>query len=203
MPRVLSLLLTVGLILGAIPCSGSAVDATDAWQPVPVPGPSLPMPPRRWYRAWFTSHDSFFTPHERKLFAESVTLNLRGFSGVHEVVVNGVSVGRGGTFHPKYQDGVAGNHRHKIPPGLLKQGKWNGLFIRAYHPDARSSFQGEDLFVMDSFNEAILEGVRDWRPAESVGSPGSEATACTDPAPLGCLELGWFARRRRLRGGWC
>lgn len=185
MPRVLSLLLTVGLILAAIPCSGSAVDATDAWQPVPVPGPipadaASAAPPWRWYRAWFKPHDSFFTPHERNLFAESVTLNLRGFSGAHEVFVNGVSVGRGGTFPPEYQDGIAGNHRHKIPPGLLKQGQWNGLFIRAYHPDGRSGFQGEAPFVMDYFNEAILEGVWEWRPAESVASPGSEATARTE-----------------------
>jgi len=185
MPRVLSLLLTVGLILAAMPCSGFAVDATDAWQPVPVPGPipadaASATPPWRWYRAWFKPHDSFFTPHERNLFAESVTLNLRGFSGAHEVFVNGVSVGRGGTFPPEYQDGIAGNHRHKIPPGLLKQGQWNGLFIRAYHPDGRSGFQGEAPFVMDYFNEAILEGVWEWRPAESVASPGSEATARTE-----------------------
>jgi putative membrane-bound dehydrogenase-like protein len=168
-----------------MPCSGFAVDATDAWQPVPVPGPipadaASATPPWRWYRAWFKPHDSFFTPHERNLFAESVTLNLRGFSGAHEVFVNGVSVGRGGTFPPEYQDGIAGNHRHKIPPGLLKQGQWNGLFIRAYHPDGRSGFQGEAPFVMDYFNEAILEGVWEWRPAESVASPGSEATARTE-----------------------
>jgi hypothetical protein len=185
MPRVLSLLLTVGWILAAIPGSWSAVDATDAWQPVPVPGPipavaASAAPTWRWYRAWLKPHDSFFTPHERNLFAESVTLNLRGFSGAHEVFVNGVSVGRGGTFPPEYQDGVVGNHRHKIPPGLLKQGQWNGLFIRAYHPDGRSGFQGEAPFVMDYFNEAILEGVWEWRPAESAGSPGSEATARTE-----------------------
>jgi putative membrane-bound dehydrogenase-like protein len=129
------------------------------------------MSPWRAYRAWFKPHDSFFTPHERNLFAESVALHLRGFSGAHEVRVNGVLIGRGGAFPPDYQDGVAGNHRHKIPPGLLKQGQWNALLIRAYHPEGRGGFQGEAPFVMDYFNEAILEGVWDWRSISPTEVP--------------------------------
>ena len=158
MPRVWSLLL-VGWSLLGMPWRSLAVEAEDPWRPVAVPGP-IPeeaASPWRAYRAWFKPHDSFFTPHERNLFAESVTLNLRGFSGAHEVFVNGVPVGRGGKLPPDYLDGVAGNHRHKIPPGLLKQGRWNAVVIRAYHPEGRAGFQGEAPFVMDYFNEAILD----------------------------------------------
>jgi len=173
MPRVLSLLLVGGFLLAGIPWSLPADDATDAWRPVEVPGPIPAGPGWRWYRAWFKPHDSFFTPHERNLFAESVTLNLRGFSGAHEVFVNGESVGRGGAFPPQYRDGVAGNHRHKIRPGLLQKGRWNGLLIRAHHPDGPAGFQGEAPFVMDYFNEAILEGGWEWRPAGPSGTPSA------------------------------
>ena len=186
MPRVFSMLLVGGFLLG-IWGSLTAEGGLDSWQAVAVPGP-IPMgsaesvSPWRAYRAWFKPHDSFFTPHERNLFAESVALHLRGFSGAHEVRVNGVLIGRGGAFPPDYQDGVAGNHRHKIPPGLLKQGQWNALLIRVYHPEGRGGFQGEAPFVMDYFNEAILEGVWDWRsisPTEvpDAGEPRGERPA--------------------------
>ncbi|MFM7804093.1 MAG: hypothetical protein ACKPGK_06325, partial [Verrucomicrobiota bacterium] len=143
MPRVLSLLLVGGFLLAGIPWSLPAADPTDSWQSVPVPGPIPAGPSWRWYRAWFRPHDSFFTPHERNLFAESVTLNLRGFAGAHEVFVNGASIGRGGSFPPEYRDGSTDNHRHKIPPGLLKKGQWNGLLIRAHQPEGRAGFQDE------------------------------------------------------------
>jgi len=82
MPRVLSLLLVGGLLLVGLPWCLPAADASNAWQPVPVPG-SIPAdttsaaPSWRAYRAWVKPHDSFFMPHERNLFAESVTLNIR------------------------------------------------------------------------------------------------------------------------------
>lgn len=186
MPRVLSLFLVVGLLLGCLG-SLSAADGTDSWQAVAVPGP-IPVgaveavSAWRAYRAWFKPHDSFFTPHERNLFAESVALHLRGFSGAHEVRVNGVPIGRGGAFPPDYQDGVAGNHRHKIPPGLLKQGQWNALLIRAYHPKGRGGFQGEAPFVMDYFNEVILEGVWDWRSISPTEVPDPAEPRVERPA---------------------
>ena len=57
MPRVLSLFLVVGLLLGCLG-SLSAADGADAWQAVAVPGP-IPMGSGgavstwRAYRAWF------------------------------------------------------------------------------------------------------------------------------------------------------
>jgi len=188
MPRLLSLLLVLWS-WSAVPWSRADGPGGAAWRPVEVPGP-IPAagadadgppgsgPSWRWYRAWFRPHDSFFTPHERNLFAESVTLNLRGFAGAHEVFVNGASIGRGGSFPPEYRDGSADNHRHKIPPGLLKKGQWNGVLIRAHQPEGRAGFQGEAPFVMDYFNEAILEGTWEWRPA------GAEPPTATEvPVP--------------------
>ena len=102
-----------------------------AWQSVRVPGAWETNGPAAalnhdgfaWYRAWLKAHDSFFTPHERNLFAESVTLNVRDLADAHEVFVNGTRIGGGGTFPPQFSSGRAGNHRHKIPPGLLRKGK--------------------------------------------------------------------------------
>ncbi len=169
MPRLFSIFLAWISLLGIQPFEAEASEAL--WQVVVLPG-SIPLPaigtpsPWRAYRAWVKPHDSFFTPHERNLFAESVTLNIRGFSGAHEVFVNGVLVGRGGQFPPDYRDGVDGNHRHKISPGLLRQGQWNGIVLRAYHPEGQAGFRGEVPFLMDYFNEAILEGEWEWRTVE-------------------------------------
>ena len=193
MPRVLSLLLVGGLLLVGLPWCLPAADASNAWQPVPVPG-SIPAdttsaaPSWRAYRAWVKPHDSFFMPHERNLFAESVTLNIRGFSGAHEVFVNGVSVGRGGQFPPEYRDGVDGNHRHKIPPGLLKQGQWNGIVLRAYHPEGQAGFRGEAPFLMDYFNEAILEGEWEWRRADPSELQSSLSLAQVDRPARGGFD---------------
>ena len=169
MPRLFSIFLAWISLQGIQPFEAEASEAL--WQVVVLPG-SIPLPaigtpsPWRAYRAWVKPHDSFFTPHERNLFAESVTLNIRGFSGAHEVFVNGVLVGRGGQFPPDYRDGVDGNHRHKISPGLLRQGQWNGIVLRAYHPEGQAGFRGEVPFLMDYFNEAILEGEWEWRTVE-------------------------------------
>ena len=81
MPRVFSMLLVGGFLLG-IWGSLTAEGGLDSWQAVAVPGP-IPVgagesvSPWRAYRAWFKPHDSFFTPHERNLFAESVAFHLR------------------------------------------------------------------------------------------------------------------------------
>lgn len=119
-----------------------------------------------WYRAWLKPHDSFFTPHERNLFAESVTLNVRNLADAHEVFVNGARVGGGGTFPPRFQSGRDGNHRHKIPPGLLHKDEWNQISIRVYNVSGPGGFLGEAPFVMDYFNECVLEGDWEWRAGD-------------------------------------
>lgn len=115
--------LAVGLF--AALASTTVGQPTDtAWSIARVPGawetngpaPASAYDGVAWYRAWLKPHDSFFTPHERNLFAESVTLNIRSLADAHEVFVNGTRVGAGGSFPPQFTSGRDGNHRHKIPP---------------------------------------------------------------------------------------
>jgi putative membrane-bound dehydrogenase-like protein len=152
-----------------------------AWQPVRVPGAwetNGPAVARNhdgfaWYRAWLKPHDSFFTPHERNLFAESVTLNVRDLADAHDVFVNGTRVGGGGTFPPQFSSGRAGNHRHKIPPGLLHKGEWNEIAIRVYNASGPGGFLGEAPFVMDYFNECVMEGEWEWRAGDDSSWTGT------------------------------
>jgi putative membrane-bound dehydrogenase-like protein len=130
-----------------------------------------------WYRAWLKPHDSFFTPHERNLFAESVTLNVRGLAEAHEAFVNGTRVGGGGSFPPQFRSGRAENHRHKIPPGLLRKGEWNEIAFRVYNPSGPGGFLGEAPFVMDYFNECVLEGEWEWRAGDDPSLAGAALKA--------------------------
>ncbi len=151
-----------------------------AWLILPVPGA---WPTNRtetgpssdgfgWYRAWLKPHDSFFTPHERNLFAESVTFNVRDLADTHEVFVNGSRIGGSGQFPPDFRSGRSGNHRYKIPPGLLKKGEWNEIAIRVYHAPGAGGFLSEAPFVMDYFNECRMEGVWEWLPGDGPGRTG-------------------------------
>jgi putative membrane-bound dehydrogenase-like protein len=167
-----ALLACAGLVapkLGAQPVTGN-------WSSIRVPGAwetNGPATARHhdgfaWYRAWLKPHDSFFTPHERNLFAESVTLNVRSLADVHEVFVNGTRVGVGGAFPPQFASGREGNHRHKIPPGLLRKGEWNEIAIRVYNASGPGGFLHEAPFVMDYFNECVLEGEWEWRAGDNA-----------------------------------
>ena len=155
--------------LGAQPVAGD-------WQSIRVPGAWETNGPATardydgfaWYRAWLKPHDGFFTPHERNLFAESVTLNIRGLADAHEVFVNGTHVGSGGAFPPQFRSGREGNHRHKIPPGLLRKGEWNEIAIRVYNASGPGGFLSEAPFVMDYFNECVMEGEWEWRAGDGA-----------------------------------
>src|SRR5262245_33082280 len=76
---------------------------TSGWVPIRVPGAwETNGPPAArsydgfaWYRTWLKPHDSFFTKHERDLFAESVTLSIRDLADAHEVFINGTRIGSG------------------------------------------------------------------------------------------------------------
>ncbi len=144
---------------------------TDGWHTIKVPGAwekGGPVSAQHhdgfaWYRTWLKPHDSFFTPHERNLFAESVTLNIRDLADAHEVFVNGARIGGGGKFPPDFESGRAGNHRHKVPPGLLRKGAWNEIAIRVYNHSGPGGFLGEAPFIMDYFNECVLEGMWEFR----------------------------------------
>jgi len=145
------------------------------WSLIPVPqawtSPPLPQNPAAqrygWYRTWLKPHDSFFTKHDRDLFAESVTLSIRSLANAHEVFINGVRIGSGGSFPPNYKDGLPGNHRHKVTPGLLKKGLWNEVAIRVYNHSGPGGFLSEAPFIMDYFNECVLEGPWEFQPSDT------------------------------------
>ncbi len=130
------------------------------WTSTPVPGEQN-FTGYAWYQTWFKPHATFFSKHERDLFGESVILNIRGLVGAHEVYINGTKIGSGGQFPPKFEDGREGNHRHKIPSGLLVPEQWNEVTIKAYNPDGPGGFLTEAPFVMNYFWECVFEG--NWR----------------------------------------
>ena len=130
------------------------------WTTVRVPGEQS-FTGYAWYQVWFKPAASFFSEHERDLFGESVVLSIRGLAGAHEAYINGTRIGGGGQFPPQFEDSREGNHRHKIPSGLLIPDQWNEVTIKVYNPEGPSGFLTEAPFVMDYFSECMFEG--DWK----------------------------------------
>jgi putative membrane-bound dehydrogenase-like protein len=128
-----------------------------------------------WYRAWVKVHDSFFTKHERNLFEESVSVNLRDVADAHEVFANGVSLGRGGEFPPAFRSGRGEIHRHKVPVGTLRKGEWNEIAVRVYRRGGAGGFAGEAPFVMNYFMECVLAGPWEFTRDADAG-PGPART---------------------------
>ncbi len=154
------------------------------WQPVRVPGPQT-ITGTAWYRCWVRVADSFFTPHERNLFEESVGVNLREFAGAHEVWVNGRRVGVGGSFPPEYRSGSDTVHRHKVPVGTLRKGGWNEIAIRVHVPSGPGGFLGPAPFIMDYFVECVFDGEwefldsADYQPGPALIEPPARASFST------------------------
>jgi hypothetical protein len=127
------------------------------WQPAKVPGP-IDFTGTAWLRAWVRVDDSFFTPHERNLFEESVGVNIRDLAGAHELWVNGRKIGGGGAFPPDYQGAGSANFRHKVPVGTLRKSEWNEIAIRLHNPSGPGGFLGDAPFIMNYFVECVFEG---------------------------------------------
>src|SRR5262245_39880462 len=77
---------------GAAESQWSLIQVPGAWETT-GPGEARQYDGFAWYRTWLKPHDSFFTKHERDLFAESVTFNIRDLGDAYEVFVNGTSIG--------------------------------------------------------------------------------------------------------------
>lgn len=147
-------------ILALLACAvfACAAESTAAeWKSTPVPGKQT-FTGYAWYRTWFKPHASFFSKHERDLFGESVVLNIRGLAGAHEAYINGAKIGSGGQFPPRFENGREGNHRHKIPSGLLVPEQWNEVTIKVYNRGGPGGFLTEAPFVMNYFWECVFEG---------------------------------------------
>lgn len=158
------------LVCGLFANLASAAESD--WQTVVVPR-SAPSTGTNWYRAWVKVPASYFARHERNLFEESVGVYVRGFDGAHEVWVNGRKIGTGGVFPPDYRPAER-FHRHKVPAGTLRNGAWNEIALRSYHPSA-GGFGGEAPFIMDYFLEGVLEGPWQFRPGDGY-TPGGALT---------------------------
>ena len=154
----------------------SGVVRADDWRALTVPGAWESVAPGydgiAWYRTWIWPHAEFFTPHERNLFEESVSLSLPDVADAHEAFVNGVRVGGAGKFPPDFQSGRAGVRRYKIPPGTLKKGEWNEVAVRVYNASGPGGFMGEAPFIMDYFQECVLAGPWEFRTGDDPSWPG-------------------------------
>ncbi len=166
------------LILVVALCACLSQANAGEWESVTVPGEHS-FTDYAWYRTWLKPRASFFSKHERDLFGESVIVNIRGLAGAHELYVNGHKIGTGGQFPPEFKDGFAGNHRHKIPAGMLVADQWNEIAVRVYHPDGKGGFLTEAPFVMNYFWECVLEGTWEFRRGDI---PPSGAVLKTKPA---------------------
>ncbi|MBW3599563.1 MAG: dehydrogenase, partial [Planctomycetes bacterium] len=150
---------TITLLACAVFACAATSPAAE-WKLTPIPGEQS-FTGYAWYQTWFKPHATFFSKHERDLFGESVVLNIRGLAGAHEVYINGTKIGSGGQFPPQFEDGREGNHRHKIPSGLLVPEQWNEVTIKVYNPNGPGGFLTEAPFVMNYFWECVFEG--NWR----------------------------------------
>jgi putative membrane-bound dehydrogenase-like protein len=173
------------------PRDGQAAAQAGDWRTVQVPGPrkSSEAPGAdgaAWYRAWVKVDDSFFSPHERNLFEESVGVNLHDLAGIHELWVNGKKIGAGDR----------GLHRYKVPVGTLRKGEWNEIALRVQTPPdaAPGGFLGEAPFIMNYFMECIFEGAWEYRPGGAY-TPGG---ALTKKPP--CATFDGFRESNRVLG---
>ena len=167
-------------LLLCLSLGGSALLAAD-WEKAPVPGAweqKGPVFARNydgivWYRTWVKVHDSFFTKHERNLFEESVSVNIRDLADAHEAYVNGVKIGAGGLFPPNFKSGRNDVHRHKVPIGTLRKGDWNEIAIRVYNRSGLGGFLGEAPFIMNYFMECVMEGPWEFRLGDGYQPGGA------------------------------
>ena len=173
--RMQAMIKSLPILLALFVCATSinAIPATAAeWETVAVPG-EQDFTGFVWYRTWLKPHPSFFSKHERDLFGESVILNVRGLTGAHELYINGKKIGGGGQFPPDFVDGRDGNHRHKIPSGTFVPEQWNEIAFRVYNPNGKSGFLTEAPFVMNYFEECVLEGTWEFRKGDEAPGGGT------------------------------
>lgn len=153
------------------------------WQPIGVPGTWEEKGPAAaksydgvaWYRTWIKVADDFFRTHERNLWEESASVNLRDVADAHEVYVNGVKIGSGGRFPPHFESGLKAIHRHKIPVGSLRKGEWNEIAIRVYNDSGPGGFRGEAPFIMNYVIECVMEGTWEFQMGDGYRPGGALA----------------------------
>ncbi|MEI7650493.1 MAG: PVC-type heme-binding CxxCH protein [Verrucomicrobiota bacterium] len=158
---VAALLMGTLMLVSIAPAQSTAVTATA------VPGALISHD--AWLRTWVRVDDSFFIKHERNLFEESVGVHFRDLEGAHELFINGLKIGTGGSFAP-YKSARPEVFRHKVPVGTLKKGEWNEVVFHVHHEAGKGGFLGEAPFIMNYFMECVLEGP--WEFSTSPFTPG-------------------------------
>ncbi|MBI4663856.1 MAG: HEAT repeat domain-containing protein [Verrucomicrobia bacterium] len=169
----LSTLAQVNAIAQPAPSDWRLINVPGAWE-VHGPPAAKNHDGFAWYRTWLKPSDSFFTKHERNLFEESVTVNIRDLADAHELYVNGKKIGAGGQFPPNFRSGKDQIHRHKVPVGTLRRGEWNEIALRVYNSSGPGGFVSEAPFIMDYFMECVFEGPWQFRLGDDsnwVGGP--------------------------------
>lgn len=162
-----TVLLSAALALAFFAGTAQAEDAAA----VKVPG-AINADGPVWLRCWVMPDNSFFSPHPRNLFEESVGLHFSGLPGAHEIWVNGVKIGSGTD---------AGFQRYKVPMGTLVKGEWNEIAVRTEPVDGKVSFREEAPFLMNYFMEIVFEGPweemkADYKPGKAVAEKPDHAT---------------------------
>lgn len=136
--------------------------ALQGWEPVAVPG-TRAVEGVSWYRTWVLPDAGFFTPHERNLFEESVSITMRDVADSHDLFVNGKKIASGVR---------GGNNRHKVPAGTLVKGRWNEIAVRVSTRAGPGGFAGEAPFIMNYFMECVLEGTWEFRKGDDPAWAG-------------------------------
>ena len=190
----------VWLVLCLAMVSAFSVSGSE-WKPVNVPGgwteffSDTPESEKvGWFRCWVRVPDSYFSPHERNLFEESVGIYLRDLSGFHDLRVNGVPIGQGRAHDSdiKSADGVL--FRHKVPVGTLEKGMWNEISLKLTAPSRLGGFRNQAPFIMDYFLECDFEG--EWEFIEDDHYVPGQATNVRPPR----AAFDQFHESRRILG---
>jgi len=115
--------------------------------------------PRKWEDQGFRRYDGFawyrkkFTPNQ-DYTNRVIVLELGYIDDVDEVFINGVKVGRSGSFPPNYSPGTKSHRSYLIPNQLIHFGEENTIAIRVYdaqldggivHGNLRMVFNENDL----------------------------------------------------------
>ena len=110
-----------------------------------------------WYRAWLKPHGSFFTKHERDLFAESVTVTIRDLADAHEVFVNGKRIGKAVIeVWPKLTPEI----RPSALALLISRVHWCMAFLQAAQ-DGKFSLSGVSMEIADQLRPHPDKSIRE------------------------------------------
>jgi len=206
MMKRLSLLASLLLFLAT---SVSAEDSSPAWQILKVPGSWESQDETlsshdgfAWYRCYVKVPEKWTRYSEdieefsgsKNLYAQSVSLLVRHVADVHEVFVNGQSIGTTGSFPPEYRSGYEDFQRWKVPPGVLKNNAYNVIAFRVYNEKGEGGFLKEAPVLMGYFTECTLSGGWEFR----VGDDPNWAIAAVDEKPKEAVYEEFVISRSQL-----